>query len=82
MCIRDSAYPARRYQSLRNFADIPELPNGYFGMFLLAYVPWLWYWVMDARLLALPHIRGDLSKVNIDPEKRATIYSKFGKGQN
>lgn len=76
------AYPARRYQSLRNFADIPELPNGYFGMFLLAYVPWLWYRVMDQRLLALPHIRGDLSKVNIDPEKRAAIYSKFGKGQS
>lgn len=74
------AYPARRYQSLRNFTDIPELPNGYFGMFLLAYVPWLWYRVMDRRLLALPHIRGDLSKVNIDPEKREAVYSKFSNG--
>ena len=58
------ANSSRRYQSLRNFDDIPELPNGYFGMYLLAYVPVLWFRVMDKRLLELPHIRGDLSKVN------------------
>jgi len=71
------AFPARRYQCLRNFDDIPELPNGYFGMFLLAYVPWLWYRVMDKRLLALPHINGDLGKVNIDPSKRAAILARY-----
>ena len=54
------AYPARRYQSLRNFDNIPELPNGYFGMYMLSYVPWLWFKVMDKRVLALPHIQGDL----------------------
>jgi len=70
------AFPARRYQSLRNFDDIPELPNGYFGTYLIAYLPWLWYKVMDQRLLALPHIRGDLGKVNIDPAKREAIYAK------
>jgi len=59
------ANSARRYQSLRNFDDIPQLPNGYFGTYLLAYIPWLWFKVMDKRLLALPHIRGDLGKVNI-----------------
>lgn len=64
------ANPMRRYQSLRNFEDIPQLPTGYYGMYLLAYVPWLWYRVMDKRLLALPHIRGDLSRVNIEPSKR------------
>ena len=72
------ANPTRRYQSLRNFADIPELPNGYYGMYLLAYIPWLWYRVMDPRLLALPHIRGDLSKVNIDPRHRAAIEARYG----
>jgi alkane 1-monooxygenase len=61
----------RRYQSLRNFEDIPQLPNGYFGSYLLAYFPWLWYRVMDPRLLALPHIQGDLAKVNIDPRHEA-----------
>ena len=63
------AYPARRYQSLRNFDDIPELPNGYFGMYLCAYIPKLWFKIMDQRLLSLPHINGDLSKVNICPKK-------------
>jgi alkane 1-monooxygenase len=72
------ANSSRRYQSLRNFADIPELPNGYFGMYFLAYVPWLWYQVMDKRLLALPHIRGDLSQVNIQPSRREAIFSRYG----
>ena len=71
------AYPARRYQSLRNFNNIPELPNGYFGMYLCAYFPWIWFKVMDHRLLSLPHINGDLSKVNICPNKRKLILSKF-----
>ncbi len=75
------ANSSRRYQSLRNFDGIPELPNGYFGTYLIAYVPWLWYRMMDKRLLALPHINGDLSKVNIDPENRESIYAMYGKGQ-
>lgn len=74
------ANPTRRYQSLRNFEDIPQLPNGYYGMYLLAYVPWLWYKVMDKRVLELPHIRGDLSKVNIDPSQRERIYRLYGGG--
>ncbi|MDA7815504.1 alkane 1-monooxygenase [Porticoccaceae bacterium] len=72
------ANPIRRYQSLRNFEDIPELPNGYYGMYLLAYIPWLWFKVMDYRVLELPHIQGDLSKVNICPSKRESIFAKYG----
>jgi alkane 1-monooxygenase len=72
------ANPTRRYQSLRNFDDIPELPNGYFGMYWLAYIPALWFKVMDKRLLALPHINGDLSKVNILPAAEDRIYRKYG----
>ena len=64
------AYPSRRYQSLRHFENLPQLPSGYFGMFPLAYLPPLWFRVMDARLLALPGIAGDLSKVNVDPRWR------------
>lgn len=64
------ANPTRSYQSLRDFPDIPRLPNGYFGMYLLAYVPTLWFRVMDPLVLNLPHIQGDLSKVNIDPRRR------------
>jgi len=74
------ANSSRRYQSLRTFDGIPELPNGYFGTYLLAYIPWLWFRVMNKRLLALPHISGDLSKVNIEPAKRKSICAKYGQG--
>ena len=76
------ANPTRRYQSLRNFDNLPELPNGYYGMYMIAYIPWLWYRVMDKRVLALQHIDGDLSKVNIDPDRREEIYARFGGGQS
>lgn len=72
------ANPTRRYQSLRNFDGIPQLPNGYYGMYLIAYIPWLWYKVMDKRLLALPHINGDLSKINIAPHKQEAILKRYG----
>lgn len=47
------ANPSRHYQSLRHFEEAPQLPTGYMGMFLVAYVPPLWYRVMDQRLLDL-----------------------------
>jgi len=72
-------HPLRRYQSLRHFDDLPQLPNGYFGMYVLAYLPWLWFRVMDQRLMALPHVRGDIDKVNIDPAARASIFLKWGR---
>jgi alkane 1-monooxygenase len=56
------AYAARHYQSLRHFEDVPQLPSGYFGMFLLAYVPPLWRRVMDPKVLAL--VDGDMARVN------------------
>ncbi|MEI8302660.1 MAG: alkane 1-monooxygenase [Burkholderiales bacterium] len=64
------AHPSRRYQALRSLAGLPTLPSGYFGMFVLAMVPPLWFRVMDARLLALPQVRGDLSRVNRLPDTR------------
>lgn len=72
------ANPRRRYQSLRSFDDLPTLPNGYFGCYLLAYVPALWYRVMDRRLMALPHVDGDLSRVNVDPKSRARLERRYG----
>ena len=59
------AYAARHYQSLRHFDDVPQLPSGYFGMFLLAYVPPLWFRVMDPRVLEL--VDGEMERVNVDP---------------
>lgn len=72
------AWPTRRYQSLRHFPDLPQLPSGYFGMFPLSYVPFLWFRVMDPRLLALPQVRGDLDHVNVDPRRREKIYARYG----
>jgi len=72
-------WPLRRYQSLRHFDDLPTLPNGYFGMYVLSYVPWLWFRIMDKRLMALPHVQGDLDKVNIDPDARPSIFLKWGR---
>jgi alkane 1-monooxygenase len=57
------AFAARRYQSLRHFEDVPQLPSGYFGMFLLSYVPPLWRKVMDPKVLAL--VDGDMNRVNL-----------------
>jgi len=59
------AYAARHYQSLRHFDDVPQLPSGYFGMFLLSYVPFLWRKVMDPKVLEWA--QGDMSRVNVDP---------------
>jgi alkane 1-monooxygenase len=73
------AHPSRRYQSLRHFADLPQLPSGYFGMFPLAYVPWLWFKVMDPRLMALPHVQCDLSKVNVDPARLNALQARYGR---
>jgi len=70
------AHPLRRYQSLRHFDDVPQLPIGYFGMFTLAYVPPLWRRVMDPRLLA--QVGHDAAHINIDPRQRAAIMRKYG----
>lgn len=69
------ANPTRRYQSLRNFEGLPELPSGYPAMFALACVPWAWRKVMDHRVLAWAH--GDLSKINVDPALSATRRAHY-----
>lgn len=72
------ANPLRRYQSLRHFDHLPSLPNGYLGMFVLAWVPPLWFHVMDKRLMGLPHVDGDLRRINIDPRAVATLTRRWG----
>lgn len=59
------ANPLRAYQCLRNFDNLPTLPAGYPGMFFVAYIPPLWRWIMDKRVIAWA--KGDMSKVNLDP---------------
>jgi len=57
------AFSDRHYQSLRHFEDVPQLPSGYFGMFLLSYVPFLWRKVMDPRVLEWAG--GNMGRVNL-----------------
>jgi alkane 1-monooxygenase len=56
------AFPARRYQCLRHFDEAPQLPAGYFGMFVLALFPSLWRRVMDHRVLG--QAGGDPARIN------------------
>ncbi|MBC7918977.1 MAG: alkane 1-monooxygenase [Rhodoferax sp.] len=70
------AHPLRRYQSLRHFDNLPTLPNGYFGMFLVAYIPPLWRHVMDERLLKV--VGRDARNINIEPSQRAAIIRRYG----
>jgi alkane 1-monooxygenase len=70
------AHPLRRYQSLRDFPDLPRLPSGYFGMFLLAYVPPLWFAVMNPRLLAT--VGHDASRINFCPRQREALMARYG----
>ena len=70
------AHPLRRYQSLRHFENLPQLPSGYFGMFLVAYVPPWWRRVMDERLLAV--VGRDTAHINIDPRQRQRLVRRYG----
>jgi alkane 1-monooxygenase len=43
-------HPHKRYVDLLGQREAPQLPTGYFGMFLLPLCPPLWRHVMDARM--------------------------------
>lgn len=69
------ANPARSYQSLRDFPELPSLPSGYFGMFILAYIPPLWFAVMNPRLLK---VAGQQAQhINIHPARRTRLIRKL-----
>lgn len=70
------ANATRSYQSLRHFDNLPSFPNGYFGMFPLAYVPWLWFKVMDKRLVDVTG--GNLENINILNSKREALIRRYG----
>lgn len=70
------ANPTRSYQALRHFDDAPQLPAGYATMILLAYVPPLWYRVMNPRVVA--HYGGNMAQSNIKPSIREKVLSQYG----
>jgi alkane 1-monooxygenase len=75
MCVL-SVHPLRRFQSLRHFDEAPQLPSGYFGMFPLAYVPPLWFAVMDPRLVEA--VGRDPARINFDPRRREALIARHG----
>ena len=70
------ANPTRRYQALRHVDEAPQLPTGYAGMIVLAWIPPLWRRVMDPILV--DHYEGDLTQANIQPSKREKILARYG----
>jgi alkane 1-monooxygenase len=66
----------RPYQALRDFQNIPRLPSGYPGSFGLASIPWLWFKVMDRKVMEWAG--GDITKVNVDPKRKAALYRRYG----
>jgi alkane 1-monooxygenase len=68
------------YQSLRDFPDLPRLPNGYFGMYLVAYFPPLWFKLMDRRLLDA--VGRDPARINFEPAKRDRLMRRYALGDS
>jgi alkane 1-monooxygenase len=62
------AHASRSYQALRHFDECPALPAGYATMIVLAYVPPLWFRVMNPRVSA--HYGGDIGKAHRKPRDR------------
>lgn len=71
------ANPTRSYQALRHFDEAPQLPSGYASMVLLAYVPPLWFRVMNPRVVA--HYGGDMRLANIQPSQRERVIAQFAR---
>ncbi|MBT9598969.1 MAG: alkane 1-monooxygenase [Vitreoscilla sp.] len=69
------AHPGRRYQALRHFDESPQLPSGYAAMLLLAYVPPLWFRVMDPKVLA--HYGRDVHRANLHPPRREALVARY-----
>src|SRR5882757_748463 len=70
------ANPTRSFQTLRNFDGVPRLPSGYAGMIVVAYLPWLWFRLMDPKVVQ--HFGGDMSRANIKPSIRERVLAKYG----
>ena len=69
------AHPNRAFQALRHFTNSPQLPSGYASMMMLAYVPPLWFRVMDPKVVA--HHQGDLSQANLYPSKAGKLKQRY-----
>jgi len=69
------AHPTRSFHTLRHFDGTPQLPSGYAEMIMAAYIPSLWFKIMDKKVL--DHYQGDWNKINIFPSKRQVLLKKY-----
>jgi alkane 1-monooxygenase len=69
------AFPARRYQVLRHYDDVPQLPTGYAGMIVVAAIPPLWRRMMDHRVVDF--YEGDVSRANLHPRTRDRYLARW-----
>lgn len=70
------ANPARHYQHLRTFPNAPQLPHGYQAMFMIAYVPPLFYKIMNPRVLK--NVGGDMERVLTKDKTQAATNHAHG----
>ncbi len=71
------ANPSRRYQSLRHFEEAPQLPSGYAALITVAYVPSLWFAMMDHRVIK--HYGGDVHRANVHPPATQRLIARWGR---
>ncbi len=71
------ANPQRPYQALRDFGGVPRLPSGYPGCLGMAFVPPLWFKVMDPKVMAWAE--GDLSRAHVHEPARARLERRWGR---
>ncbi|UTW58075.1 alkane 1-monooxygenase [Kordiimonas sp. SCSIO 12603] len=74
------AHAERPYQCLRHFDTSPQLPAGYFTMFMAAWNPPIWFKIMDP--LVAEQMEGDMTKAYIKPSKREKIFAKYHKPES
>ncbi|WP_225438553.1 alkane 1-monooxygenase [Candidatus Frankia nodulisporulans] len=69
------AHPTRRYQTLRSFPESPQLPAGYATLLVAAWLPPLWFHLMDDRVLA--HYGGDLTLAHVQPSRARALADRY-----
>lgn len=65
--------PGRPYHLLQSEAQTPQLPASYVTLMLVAYVPPLWFRLMNPMVIR--HHGGDLSQANVDPRRREQMLA-------
>ncbi|MCM3883978.1 alkane 1-monooxygenase [Frankia sp. R82] len=69
------AHPGRRYQVLRSFAESPQLPAGYATLLVAAWLPPVWFRLMDDRVLA--HYGGDLTLAHVQASRAQALADRY-----